>query len=112
MKYSLLSSFLIEIEMVFENSSCPNIPNSNPVAPLFRFVKEAGYYEAINIGKMIEILDKNWFIEILTGEGEPDCKIKLIERKDCRDRFDNAREETFEADELVDALWEAIKEVV
>lgn len=66
--------------------------------------------ERINIGRMFEIIDKSWFIELNPPEmdSQYNFELKIVERKDCKSKNDYIYEEEYYADELCDVLLDAI----
>lgn len=78
-------------------------------------VKSSVYCKYFNIGKMIEILDKN---SILSDAGRiydttSDWTVKIQKFVKYEEYEDEVLEEfIYEGEELADVLWEAIKEVL
>lgn len=68
--------------------------------------------ERINIGRMLEALDRDWFLELNPPGMDSlyNFQLKIIERKDCKDSMDYAYEEKYFSNELCDVLFEAVTE--
>ena len=73
-------------------------------------MKDGIFLNKCNIGKMFEILNKDWFIELNQPgmDSQYNFQLKIIQRKDCKSENDYVHEEIFSANELSDVLFQAI----